>query len=306
MDPSQSAVGLAQVRFWSNVVAVALIALVLWRAWRPGTLRFRPWGIVVALALLVASDVWPAGLGRVQPGARGVVLRFGAPTGALEPEGLYYVWPLAERVVQVNTQVNTVRLDRAQGTSRDLEQVYVDLAVSFHVIPAGAVEVYRKFRADYAERVVYPAVADALKATVARYQAAELIADRESVQRALSAELGARLQRFGLGLDAVSTERFNFSFAYAQAAQAKVVAVQRSLQAKQDLQRVSFESQQNVIRAQSEAKALELQRKLPTRDVLRLRELELERHAIDKWDGHLPQTAAGVPFFGDLLGSRRD
>jgi len=61
-----------------------------------------------------------------------------------------------------------------------------------------------------------------------------------------------------------------------------------------------------VIRAQSEAKALELQRKLPARDVLRLRELELERHAIDKWDGHLPQTAAGVPFFGDLLGGRRD
>jgi hypothetical protein len=37
---------------------------------------------------------------------------------------------------------------------------------------------------------------------------------------------------------------------------------------------------------------------LPPAQVLQLRELELRRRAIDKWDGHLPQTTAGIPFVG--------
>ncbi len=256
--------------------------------------------------MLAATWIWPQGVGRVQPGARGVVLRFGAPTGRVLGEGLYYVVPLAEVVVQMNTQINTISLDRAQGTCGDLEPVYGDLAVSFHVIPDRAVDVYRRLRFDYAERVIYPSVQDAWKTTVANYQAPELISKRPQILRELQTDLAARLQRYGLGLDAVNTTRINFSYAYQQAASDKVAAVQRTLQAQQDLQRIRFESQQSVIRAKSEVEALRLQRNVPASVIVRQRELELERRAIDKWDGHLPQSTQGIPFLGPTLGARAD
>ena len=305
-DLSQVSVDLKTVTLWTWAAGCVVAALVFARARNPGSLRFHRGGIVAAALVLAAAWLLPQGLGRVQPGARGIVLRFGAPTGTLENEGLYYVVPLAEKVVQMNVQVNTITLDRAQGVSRDLEPVYADLAVTFHVEPDRAIDVYRSLRFDYSQRIVSPAVQDALKATIATYRAGEIVPRRRDVARDLQRELTPRLQRFGLRLDAIATTRLNFAYRYAQAAQAKVVAVQRTLEAEQDLQRIRFESQQSVIRAESEVRALRLQRNIPVPELVRLRELELQRRAIDKWDGHLPQTTTTLPFLAPTLGGKAD
>jgi hypothetical protein len=134
-------------------------------------------------------------------------------------------------------------------------------------------------------------VQDALKATVANYTSSDLIARRGDVQADFAREVGTRLDRFGLALDAVATTRFNFSYSYARAAQAKVASVQHTLEAEQDLQRIRFESQQGVIRAKSEIEALKLQRSVPFGQLMQLRQLDLQRRAIDKWDGKLPSIA---------------
>ena len=52
-----------------------------------------------------------------------------------------------------------------------------------------------------------------------------------------------------------------------------------------------------IVRAEADAKALALQRQQLTPEVLKLRELENTRIAIDKWNGVLPTTNGGaVPF----------
>jgi regulator of protease activity HflC (stomatin/prohibitin superfamily) len=308
MDISQVAVDLPTVRAWAWIAGWAVAVLALWltrnRAY-PIPRPTRRGAAFAALALSV-TWVWPQGLGRVQPGDRGIVLRFGAPSGRVVDEGLYYVVPFAEVVLQMNAQINTVKLDRAQATCSDLEPVYGDLAVSFHVVPDRVIDVYRRLRFDYAERVVYPSVQDAWKTTIARYQAGDIITKRPQIVRELNADLAERLARYGLGLDAVNTTRINFAYAYEQAAQDKVAAIQRTLEAQHDLQRIHFESQQSVVRAKSEVEALELQRSIPPAVIVRERELDLERRAIDKWDGHLPQATQGVPFFGPALGAHPD
>ena len=304
---SQVSVDLSTVHFWSWALAWTLVAAVLFFGrLRDRILRFSRISIVAALAILAVAAILPAGLGRVQPGARGVVLRFGAPTGRVAGEGLYYVVPLAERVVQVNTQVNTVRFDRAQATCHDLEPVWADLAVSFHVVPAQVIGVYSLLRNNYAQRIVTPAVEDAWKETAARYTSSDLITQRNSVQTDFEDAVRSRLEKFGLALDAIATTRFNFSYAYAHAASEKVASVQRTLQAKQDLQRIRFESQQSVIRAKSEVEALKLQRNIPVPQLIRMREIDLQRRAIEKWDGHLPATTGTLPFLGPTLQPHQD
>ena len=306
-DFSQVSVDLKTVTAWSWAGACTVAVLLLARSRIAGKpLRFHRTGIVAAVLVLGLAWLLPQGIGRVQPGARGVVLRFGAPTGALKNEGLYYVIPLAEKVVQMNVQLNTISLDRAQGVSRDLEPLYADLVVTFHVEPERAIDVYRSLRFDYAQRVVSPAVQEALKATIATYAAGEIVPRRREVAGDLQRELAPRLERFGLHLDAISTTRLNFAYGYAQAAQAKVVALQRTLQAQQDLQRIRFESQGSVIRAESEVRALRLQRAIPLPQIVRLRELELQRRAIDKWDGRLPQSTTALPFLAPTLGAKAD
>lgn len=304
---SQVSVDVATVRAWSWAIGWACVAALLYAGRRKGSwLRYSRTSVALALAVLALAAILPAGLGRVQPGARGVVLRFGAPTGRVAGEGLYYVVPFAERVVQVNTQVNTVRFDRAQALTHDLEPVYADLAVSFHVQPEHVIDIYTLLRNNYAQRIVNPAVQDAWKATAAGYTSSDLIARRSAVETDFADAIRTRLAKFGLGLDALATTRFNFSYTYSQAAQAKVASVQRTLEAEQELQRIRFESQQSVIRAKSEVQALKLQRSIPLAQLIRMREIELQRRAIEKWDGHLPTTTGSLPFLGPTLQPRPD
>jgi regulator of protease activity HflC (stomatin/prohibitin superfamily) len=305
-DISQVSVNLDGVRFWSHAVGLVLACALLYATRRRGgglvpSVR----GLVGACAIVFVAYGWIEGFGRVQPGARGVVLRFGAPTGRVAGEGLYVVIPFVERVVSVNTQINTIHFDRAQATSHDLEPVYANLDVTFHVVPNRAIDVYRRLRANYAARIVRPAVQDAWKETVSRYVASDLIDKRDDVQKDLREAVVRRIEPFGLSLDAVSTMRFNFAYAYAQAAQLKVASVQRTLQAQQELARVKIESQQGVIRARSEVEALKLQNKIPIQQLIKIRQLDLERRAIDKWDGHLPQSTTTMPFLGGTLGGQR-
>lgn len=312
-DLSQLSVDLGVVKFWTWAFAYALavFALVATRrragsGERSGSWRISRLGIAIACASIGLAWLVPQGLGRVGPGATGIVLRFGAPNGRVVREGLYYVVPVADRVVAVNTQINALLVDRAQGVTSDLEPVYANLTVNFHVEPARVIDVYRSLRFEYAARVVRPAIADAWKETTSRYAANDLVARRAEVQRDFEAGIARRIERFGLALDAVSTTRFNFAYAYARAAQLKVAAVQRTLQAQQDLQRIRIESQQSVIRAKSEIEALRLQRKVPLAQLMRARELDLQRRAIDKWDGHLPATTGPTPFLGGVLEPHRD
>jgi len=296
------------VRQWAWLIAFVVSAVFLYfgRGRGAAFFRFNRPSLVAVAAVLAAAAIAPAGLGRVQPGARGVVLRFGAPTGRVAGEGIYYVIPIAERVVQVNTQINTVHFDRAQATTHDLEPVYADLAASFHVDPSHVIDVYSLLRNNYAQRIVTPAVEDAWKATAASYTASDIIDQREAVQKDFANGVRSRLQKFGLSLDALATTRFNFSYVYAQAAQQKVASIQRTLEAQQELQRIKFESQQSVVRAKSEVEALKLQRNIPMNQLIRMREIDLQRRAIEKWDGHLPAQTGSVPFLGNTLQPRQD
>ena len=306
-DISQLAIDANFVRTWTWALALLLMFVVLAKTRRLD----RPFGMTrigVGLAIGIYICAWtlPQGLGRVQPGARGVVLRFGAPTGRIANEGLYMVVPLAEHVVSVNTQINTLQIDRAQGVCSDLEPVYANLAVSIHVEPARVIDVYRSLRFDYAKRIVRPAIADSWKEIVGRYPAGEIVGRRDEIARELRASITRRILPFGIGVDAVATTRVNFAYAYAQAAQRKVAAVQRTLQAESELSRIRVESQQTVVRAKSEIDALRLQRRVPLAQLMKMRQLELERRAIDKWDGHLPATTAASPFLGNVLEPHHD
>lgn len=145
-DLSQLTVDLALVKMWTWWIAFALAAPAIYATRRRGVrYGISRVGASLAVFFFALAWLWPQGLGRVQPGATGIVLRFGAPDGRVLGEGLYYVVPLANRVVQMNTQINTLLVDRAQGVTSDLEPVYASLAVTFHIERTRAIDVYRSY-----------------------------------------------------------------------------------------------------------------------------------------------------------------
>jgi regulator of protease activity HflC (stomatin/prohibitin superfamily) len=239
-------------------------------------------------AVLVLVLLWGT-VGTVGAGERGVLLRFGAVTGRIFDEGLYFKIPFVDEVTPMSTQIQRYTAP-ATSSSKDLQVVSTEVTLNFQLDAAQVGEIYRTLRSDYQNRVIQPYIQEAVKSTTANYNAEELITRRPAVKDALQALMAERLAPLGIGVVQLSITDFQFSAAFQQAIEAKVTAVQQALEAENALRRVEFEAQQQVTRATAEAKGLELQKAQVTAGLLQLRQIEVQRTAVEKWNGVMPSV----------------
>lgn len=243
--------------------------------------------IAVLLIVLLSSS-----MGIVGAGQQGVLLRFGAVTGKSINEGLYFKIPFAEQVVLMSTQIQKYSAV-ATASSKDLQVVTTEVALNYQLDPDKVTDIYRTMREDYEHRVIQPFVQEAVKSIAANFDAEQLITQRPKVKTDLQNLLTARLAKLGISVIELSITDFRFTQAFQDSIEAKVKAVQQALEAENALKRVGFESQQAIVKATAEAKGLELQKAQITEQLLELRKIEVERAAVDKWDGVMPSVVSG-------------
>ena len=249
--------------------------------------------LVLALLLIRFSP-----FASVQAGHLGVVSVFGnVRVETLEP-GLHLINPFA-RVTDVSTRIQKTESE-GDAASRDLQQVTTHIALQYHLNPQTVAAFYQHVGLVYDETVVAPQIQETFKAVTARYTAEELITKREEVRAAIRDLLDRKLHDLtggGLVVDDFSITNFAFSRSFSAAIEAKQEAEQLALKARRDLERVQVEAQQKVALAQAEAESLRLQKEEITPDLIKLREIEVQRQAIEKWDGRLPSVNGGaLPF----------
>jgi regulator of protease activity HflC (stomatin/prohibitin superfamily) len=247
---------------------------------------------VVVLILLFAL----APFGTVPAGHRGVMTTFGSPSDQVLSEGIHFRVPIAQKLNLVNVSIQKGEGD-GDAASRDLQTVHTRVALNYHVKPEAAMTVFRDLGNEPGQRIIIPAVQEAVKAVTARFTAEELIAKRTDVRDQIVAQLHERLARHGIVVDEFSIVNFNFSRSFNDAIEAKTTAEQLKLKAERDLQRIEVEAKQRVAQARAEAESLAVQRQQVTPELIRLREMENQRMAIEKWDGKLPNVSGGaMPF----------
>lgn len=249
-------------------------------------------GVVFLLFLLWAL----APFATVPAGHRGVMTTFGNPSNDVLSEGIHFRVPIAQKLNLVNVSIQKGE-GEGDAASRDLQTVHTRIALNYHVKPEAAVSVFRDLGNEPGQRIIIPSVQEAVKAVTARFTAEELIAKRTDVRDQIIAQLRERLARHGVVVDEFSIVNFNFSKSFNDAIEAKTTAEQLKLKAERDLQRIEVEAKQRVAQARAEAESLAVQRQQVTPELIRLREMENQRLAIEKWDGKLPNVAGGaLPF----------
>ena len=194
-----------------------------------------------------------------------------------------------------------VRVEKAESdqtaASKDLQVVTTTVAVNFHLNPEEVNKLYQSVGLSYKERIVDPAVSEALKAATAQYTAEELISKRSEVSTKVKEVLENKLSTYFMQLDEINITEFKFSEEFNNAIEQKQIAEQQALKASLDLQRIEIEAQQKIEQAKAEAESLRLQKQEVTPELVELRKIEAQMEAIKKWDGKLPNVTGGtVPF----------
>ncbi|HTH22365.1 MAG TPA: prohibitin family protein [Nitrososphaeraceae archaeon] len=240
----------------------------------------------------------------VEAGHRGVVLYLGAVENRVLPEGVHFVIPFVEQVVQMEVRTQKFQAE-ASAASNDLQEVQTVIALNYMIDPKEANKVYQLLGVNYADRVISPTIQEAVKASVAKFNAEELVTKRETAKGVIAQAIRNTLTSNNILTENVFITDFKFSDAFASQIEQKVVAFQKYLTEQNNLRAVRVIANQNVVQAEAaaraniakasgEAQAIEL-----ITGQLRSSPEYLQWQAINKWNGQLPYASGSgaVPFF---------
>jgi len=256
--------------------------------------------ITVIIIIVVLSE----SIVIVEAGHRGVVLYLGAVENRVLGEGVHFVTPFAEQVVQMEVRTQKFQAE-ATAASNDLQEVQTVIAVNYRIDPQETNKIYQILGVNYADRVISPTIQESVKASVAKFNAEELITKRETAKSVIANAIRSTLSTNNIQVQNVFITDFKFSDAFATQIEQKVVAFQKFLTEQNNLKAVSVVANQTVAIAEGQARANAAKAGGESQAIkiitLQLRESPeyLQWQAITKWNGQMPYAlgSSGFPFF---------
>lgn len=232
----------------------------------------------ILLALVLLSSFFVI----VNAGERGVLMRFGQVQDQILDEGLHTIVPLMNTVKKLSVRVQGQNIS-AEASSRDLQDVYSDVALNWHIVPHEANVLYQQIGDELAvvDHIINPAVEEVLKAVIAEFTAEEIITKRGEVKAKVDAQLTSRLRTYHIAVDDISLVHVHFSNRFSDAVEAKQVAEQEAKRAEFIAKKALREAEARVNLAKGEAEAQRLLQESLTPELL-------QRQTIERWNGELP------------------
>jgi regulator of protease activity HflC (stomatin/prohibitin superfamily) len=218
----------------------------------------------------------------VNAGERGVLMQFGKVQEQILGEGLHVIVPTVYSVKKLSVRVQKQE-SSAEASSKDLQDVFTDVALNWHIIPDEANTIFQQIgdEKEVVARIIAPAVEEVLKAVIAKYTAEEIITKRGEVKAAVDEFLTLRLLTYHIAVDDISLVHVHFSQRFSDAVEAKQIAEQEAKRGEFLALKAVKEAEAKVNLAKGEAEVQRLLRDNLTTELL-------ERQAIEKWDGKLP------------------
>lgn len=205
--------------------------------------------VSVLLGLTVLLGSWYT----VDQGERGVVLRNGEIVGVSEP-GLSFKMPLVDDVVKLSVQSRKMEYPNMATYSRDQQPATMAVSVNYRLNAGEVGAIYADYGSEQGlvDRLLNPRVLAETKNVFGRFNAVASIQERER----LNLEVLLAIQEAVTGpvtIEAVQIEEIDFSAAYEQSIEARMLAEVEVQKIKQNLEREKVQAEIVITQANAEA-----------------------------------------------------
>ena len=221
----------------------------------------------------------------VGPGERGIKIKLGEVQPEVYGEGLHTIFPFIQTF---KTSVYT----------KDIQQAGISYAIIYNVQPNNVNRLFQEVGLDYANKIIVPVVEGTIKDIIGKWNAQDLIANREKSTEEILIKLQRQLSGKYVDVTDFQITDINYSNSFEKAIEEKVTAEQEALKAKNKTVQIEEEAKQKVIAAEAEAKSMEIRAQ-----ALSQNKSLVQYEAVQKWDGTLPRCMFGnsVPFINMSL-----
>jgi regulator of protease activity HflC (stomatin/prohibitin superfamily) len=254
-------------------------------------------GALIAVYLVFSS--WYI----VDQGERAVVLRLGAIVGEAGP-GAHFKVPWIDAVRKITVQNQNKRYSALEAYSRDQQPANLAVSVSFVASdPSAVYEQYGDLEGAIA-RLIDPRVMSGVKTIFGQYDASRAIQERAGLNVDISDAITSAVTG-PINIISVQVENIDFSEAYEQSVEQRMLAQVEIQRREQNLRTVEVEAEIARTRAEGEANAIRLRGEAEgaairaRADALRANADLVQLQAVEKWDGKLPTTmvpSTALPF----------
>lgn len=203
---------------------------------------------------IVALIVVFSGFYTIDEGEVGVVLRNGAIVGTAAP-GLHLKLPIVDAVHEISVRTESQRYENVQSYSKDIQAASLNIVVNFHASSADAARIYAEYGSIDAavSRVLTPMVMNDIKIVFGRYNAATAIADRGAMVIEMDTAIREGLKDTGLELESLQLENIDFSDAFEQSVEQRMLAEVEVARRQQQLAQEKVQA--DILRTQATADA---------------------------------------------------
>ena len=274
--------------------------------------------IVFVIALLIGiAGISADCVTTVPTGHTGIVTTFGRVEEKTFEAGVHAKAPW-QQVVVMDNRIQKAGLEMLCFSS-DIQEVMTHFTINYQIEKTNAQTIYRTIGQDYYNIVIAPRIQQAVKDGIKKYNAEELIANREILSSEIKADLTAKLAVYNIELIDASIENLDFSDKFTDAVEAKQVAAQEKLKAEIQQEQANLEAkakaEREMIAAQAEAEkqilaaeaaaeakkkeadalayAGEKEAEANEKIAASLSEDLIEYKTIEQWDGKLPTYVGG-------------
>jgi len=228
----------------------------------------------------------------VGPGERGIKIYLGHVQPESYGEGLHTIFPFIQKfkTMDVKIQRNTLT---TQVYTKDIQQARITYVINYKVQPENVHKLFQNVGVEYESKVLTPVVEGTIKDIIGKWNAQDLISNREKATGDILFKLQAQLRDNFIDVIDFQMTDINYSKVFEQAIENKVTAEQEAQRAKNKTVQVQEEARQKVIAAEAEARSMSIRAQALAQN----RSL-VQYEAVQKWDGKMPQYMLGnsVPF----------
>jgi regulator of protease activity HflC (stomatin/prohibitin superfamily) len=262
--------------------------------------------VVAVLVGLVVLFVLGGSFYTIDAGERGVILRNGKVVGTAEP-GLSFKLPIVDSVREITVQTQARVYEKVMVYSRDQQSAELYISVNYR-LPADQVQtIYTEYggKDGVMTRLLDRQVPEEVKNVFGRFNAVTAIQERERLSKEVQEAIQRATTNPVLIVESVQIENIDFSDAYEQSIEQRMLAEVEVQKVQQNAQREKVQAEILVIQAKAEADAKKLQGDAEAHAInargkaLRDNPSLVELVQAEKWDGKLPTTmvpGSAVPF----------
>lgn len=276
---------------------------------------------LVALALFL---VVPFSVKTINTGEVAVVKVWGKAQDVKEPGTHFNFW-LGKEYIRYDTKIRQID-SQAMAYSQDAQTMDMELNIQYRIQVDKVLQINEEFGSlAMLEARITSVCEERTKATMSSMQAMQIIESRDSLSAKVIENIEPIAETYYVDIVNVVIANIDFSDAFEQAVENKMISEQQQLQAEYEakkaeteakgklevakleaeaeLARAQKEAEATEVRAEAEANALKIMQDAWDSISPDVQQVILKEMAIEKWDGKMPETMVGSDFIEYLMGA---